>query len=299
MASWQFRVYKLMLWLQKRPQMLDGSRSIAEARLNQERLLSHLKPPPTSTCAAVMVDDVPAEWILADGVENGRIILYLHGGAYCLGSINTHRALAAHIGSAAQARTLIIDYRLAPEHHHPAALDDAAAAYKWLLTQGHSPQNIAVVGDSAGGGLTLAMLLKLREENVPMPGAAVTLSPWTDLAGTGTSMKQKRSVDYILSQQFLSKSAKMYTNGHSLENPFISPVYASFGKLPPLLIQVGTDEILLDDAIRLAEKAQADGVDVTLDVWERMLHVWQMGAPYIPEAKAAVAQIGAFIRQHT
>ncbi len=299
MTSWQFHIYKLMLRLQKRPQMLDGSRSIAEARSNQERLLSRLKPPTDSSCESMMVGDVPAEWIAANRVDNGRIILYLHGGAYCLGSINTHRALAAYIGKAAQARTLIIDYRLAPEYHHPAALDDATYAYKWLLAQGHAPQNIAIVGDSAGGGLTLATLLKLREEKVPMPGTAVTLSPWSDLAGTGASIKQKQNVDYILSPQFLSNSARLYTNGHGLDNHFISPYYASYHNFPPLLIQVGTDEILLDDAVRLAQKAQADGVDVTLDIWEGMLHVWQMGVPYIPEAKEAITQIGVFIQQHT
>lgn len=299
MASWQFHVYKIALRLQKRPQMLDGSHSVAEARRNQERLLSRLKPPPASTCESVMVGDIPAEWILADGVDNGRIILYLHGGAYCLGSINTHRSLAAYIGIAAQARTLIIDYRLAPEHHHPAAMDDAAGAYKWLLAQGYDAQNIAIVGDSAGGGLTLATLLKLRDENVPLPGTAVCLSPWVDLAGTGSSITRKQNVDYILSPRFLSKSAKLYTNGHGLENPFISPIYASCHNLPPLLIQVGTDEILLDDATRLAQKARAADVEVTLDIWDGMLHVWQMGVPYIPEAQQAIDQIGAFIQQHT
>lgn len=299
MASWQFKIYKMMLRLQRREQILDGSRSIEAERANQERMLSLLRLPAACTTISSTIAGVPAEWIDNPETENGRILIYLHGGAYCLCSINTHRTLAAYIGQAAKAKTLIIDYRLAPEHHHPAALEDATAVYKWCLEEGYDPQKIAIVGDSAGGGLTLATLLALRDQKLPLPGTAVCLSPWVDLLGTGSSMQNKVDIDPILSPQFLQRSARMYTNGHKLENPFISPLYASFHDLPPLLIQVGTEEILLDDAARLAEKAKADGVEVTLDVWDDMFHVWHMGVSLLPEAKAAVSQIGAFIQQHT
>ena len=299
MVSWQFKLYKLLLRLQFRGQVLDGSRPIETERANQERMLSFLRLPSACATESLMVAGVPAEWIDNPTVDNGRIILYLHGGAYCLCSINTHRTLAAYIGQAANAKTLIIDYRLAPEHHHPAALEDATAVYKWCLDEGYDPQKIAIVGDSAGGGLTLATLLALREQNVPMPGTAVCLSPWVDLLGSGNSMQNKVEHDPILSPKFLQNSAKMYTNGHKLENPFISPLYASFHNLPPLLIQVGTNEILLDDAVRLAEKAKVDGVEVTLDIWPEMFHVWQMASSFLPEAKTAVSQIGEFIQTHT
>ncbi len=299
MASWQFRVYRTILRKQLQRQRLGGVHSIVAERAKQERILSLLRLPKGCRTQSLLIADVPAEWIETGQMENGRIILYLHGGAYCLGSIKTHRALAAHIGQAARAKTLIFDYRLAPEEQHPAALEDATAVYKWCLNEGYDPQKIALVGDSAGGGLTMAMLLALRDQDVPLPGTAVCMSPWVDLVGTGASMQSKQEDDFILSSAFLNRSAQMYTNGHALQTPYISPLYASFAGLPPLLIQVGTSEILLDDALRLATKAEADGVQVTLDVWDEMLHVWQMAVPFLPEAKTAVRQMGTFIQEHT
>jgi acetyl esterase/lipase len=191
-------------------------------------------------------------------------------------------------------RALAINYRLAPEHPYPAALEDAATAYRWLLSQGNDPARIIIAGDSAGGGLTLATLVALREAGEPLPAGAVCISPWTDLACTGDCVHEKAPLDKILSPDGLTRSAKSYAGGHELRSPLISPLYADLRGLPPLLIQVGTDEILLDDAKRIAEKAQIAGVDITLEIWEEMFHVFQI-IPFLPETKQALGQIGDFV----
>ena len=236
---------------------------------------------------------VPAEWIAAPGAELGAI-LYLHGGAYTLGSINTHREMVARLSRSTGMRALIINYRLAPEHPYPAALEDATTAYRWLLAQGNDPARILIAGDSAGGGLTLAALIALRDAGEPLPAGAVCLSPWTDLTCSGDSIQTKAQDDLILTLENLSRSARSYAGEHDLRSPLISPLFADLSGLPPLLIQVGTDEILLDDARRIVEKAQTAGVDVTLEIWEEMFHVFQM-VSIMPGTKKALGQIGDFV----
>ncbi len=247
----------------------------------------------------VNAGEIPAEWLVSSGASDRRVVFYLHGGGYTIGSLETHRDLASRIGKAAKARVLSIDYRLAPEHPHPAAVEDSVAAYRWLLSQGFDPAKIVIGGDSAGGGLTMATLLALRDADEPMPAAGVCLSPWVDLAITGESIKAKADVDPIVNPDATTWMAKLYAGEADPRTPLISPLYADLRGLPPLLIHVGTAEILMDDSIRLADRAKTAGVDVTLEPWEDMLHVWQYFAAMLPEGRQAIDRIGEFIVQHT
>src|SRR5215469_963385 len=247
----------------------------------------------------VTANGVPAEWITAPNADTGRNVLYLHGGRYTISSIKTHRCLAGWVSRAAQARVLIIDYRLAPEHKFPAAVEDSVAAYRFMLDSGVKPSRAAVAGDSAGGGLTVAALLALRDAKLPQPAAAVCISPWVDMEGTGESMKTKADVDPMVGSANLADMAAAYLGGKDPKTPLASPLYADLRGLPPMLIQVGTSEVLLDDSKRLAERARAAGVDAIYEPWENMIHVWQIFVPMLDEAKQAVERIGGFIREKT
>jgi acetyl esterase/lipase len=218
----------------------------------------------------------------------------LHGGAYALGSIDVFREWVARLARATSLRALLVGYRLAPEHPYPAALDDATAACLWLLEQGVEPAKIILAGDSAGGGLALSTLVSLRDAGHPLPAGAVCISPWTDLALTGGSIRDKAPVDPVLSPGDLETYAGYYAGTVERTEPLLSPLYADLRGLPPLLIQVGSEEILLDDALRAARKARAAGVDVTLETWEGMFHAFYM-FPFFPETKRALESIAAFV----
>jgi acetyl esterase/lipase len=225
-----------------------------------------------------------------------RVLLYLHGGGYVMGSPRTHRELATRIACEAAARVLLLDYRLAPEHPFPAALEDATAAYRWLRGRGVDARSIAVAGDSAGGGLTLATLMALRDAGESLPACAVCLSPWTDLEGTGAAAQPGGADDPMVSMSGLRDSGRLYA-GERTRDPLASPVYGDFTGLPPLLLQVGTRELLLDDSTRVAERARGAGVVVRLEVEEGAFHVWQATAD-LPESIDALTRIGAFVREH-
>jgi acetyl esterase/lipase len=250
-------------------------------------------------CTPVNAGGVPAEWIAASGAADDRVILYLHGGGYVMGSIATHREMAARLSKAARARALVIDYRLAPEHPFPAAVDDAVAAYRWLLSQNIKPSRIVVAGDSAGGGLTLATLVALRDAKAPLPAAGVCISPWTDMEGTGDSMVTRAKADPVVQKQGLLGMAQLYLGGKDPKSPLAAPLYANLEGLPPLLIQVGDAETLLDDATRVAEKAKRAGVTVDLEVWPEMPHVWHLFAPFLPEGQQAIDKIGQYVQAKT
>jgi epsilon-lactone hydrolase len=222
-------------------------------------------------------------------------VLYLHGGGYVLGSIKTHRDLMGRISRAAKARVLGLDYRLAPEHPFPAAVDDSLTAYRWLLDQGLKPARIAVAGDSAGGGLAIATLVAIREAGLPMPAAGICLSPWVDMEGLGESMKTREQADPVVRRDMLVQMASAYLGKQDLRTPLAAPLYADLKGLPPLLIQVGDAETLLDDSNRLTQRARAAGVQVKLEVWPEMIHVWQLFASFLPEGQQAVDGIGQFI----
>jgi phosphinothricin tripeptide acetyl hydrolase len=255
--------------------------------------------PDDTEVTPMVVRGVRAEW-LKPASGGGAVVLYLHGGGYVIGSPRSHRHLAVGIAAAAHGSALLPDYRRAPEHPFPAAVDDAVAAYRWLVEEGGlRPASIVIAGDSAGGGLAVATLLALRDLDVPLPAAGVCLSPWTDLTCSLPSHTARAAVDPIVETSMVSRMASAYLGGADARTPLASPLHADLGGLPPLFIQVGSDEVLLDDATGLAERARAAGVDVTLEVWDAMIHVWQWFLPMLDEAQSAVDRIGAFVRART
>jgi epsilon-lactone hydrolase len=241
---------------------------------------------------------VPAEWVIAAGARDNAVVLYLHGGGYALGSIATHRRLAGEVSRATGAKALLIDYRLAPEHPYPAAVDDAVAAYRWLLDQGHAPAKLAVSGDSAGGGLAVAMLLALRDQGIPLPACAVPISPWVDMEASAESYTTCADIDPMVSQGGIKRFADWYLAGQDLAGaPYASPLHGDLSGLPPLLVQVGEAEVLRDDSTQLVDKARAAGVDATCEVSPDCPHVFH-ALPGVPEAEEALARLGAFVRTH-
>jgi len=273
--------------------------SVEEQRAIFARLTSRFQPGEDVRCQTVDAGGVPAEWITTPEAAAERAIYYLHGGGYVMGSINTHREMISRIARAAGARVLAIDYRLAPENPFPAAVEDCTAAYRWLLSTGADPARLVIAGDSAGGGLTVATLVALKDAGEPLPAAAVCLSPWVDLELLGESMTTKAEVDPLVQRDVGVQWTKAYLGDAHPRTPLATPLYADLTGLPPLLIQVGTEESLLDDAKRLAERAKSAGVDVALEVWDDMIHVWQFFASMLPEGQQAIDRIGEFIRKHT
>ncbi|MGH7778584.1 MAG: alpha/beta hydrolase [Candidatus Binataceae bacterium] len=282
-----------------RAQPIDADASIEKTRAGFEQMTVMLPVEKDVKCEPVSAGGVKAEWVSAPGADANRAILYLHGGGYVIGSIKTHRALAGRISRASKARVLLIDYRLAPEHPFPAAVEDSIIAYRYLLEQGTRPGRLAIAGDSAGGGLTIAALVAIKDAKLPMPAAGVGLSPWVDLEGIGDSMTTKSKADPIVQRDGLVQMAAAYLGGKDPHSALAAPLYADLSGLPPLLLQVGTAETLLDDSTRLAERARKSGVNVTLEPWENMIHVWQMFAPMLDEGQQAIDKIGAFVLKHT
>lgn len=256
-------------------------------------------PPADIKSEQVSASGIDSEWVTAPGAKADRVVLYLHGGGYVIGSVKTHRDLMGRVSRSAQARVLGLNYRLAPENPFPAAVDDAVAGYRWLLGQGYKPSKIAVAGDSAGGGLTVATLVAIREAGLPLPAAGVCQSPWVDLEGIGESMTTRAKVDPVVQREGLNGMAQGYLQGKDPRTPLAAPLYADLKGLPPLLIQVGDAETLLDDSNRLTERAKAAGVQVKLEVWPEMIHVWQLFASFLPEGQQAVDVIGKFIAERT
>jgi epsilon-lactone hydrolase len=289
-------LHQIIALLRSRP--VPERPTVASQRQGFEASMTMIPTPADVIREEITAGHRPAERLRAPGAERGRVVLYLHGGGYVIGSVKSHRSLAARIGRAARAEVLVLDYRLAPEHSFPAAIDDAIAAYRWLLDQGLSPKNLAIAGDSAGGGLAVAALLAIRDAKLPQPGAAVLLSPWVDLAGDGASMQSNAASDPMIQKEGLVAMARHYLHGTDPRHPMASPIYADLTGLPPMLVQVGTAETLLDDSVRLAARAEAGGVAVTLEKWDDMIHVWQAFAS-LPEAQRAVERIGEYLREKT
>jgi acetyl esterase/lipase len=270
--------------------------TLEESRAGFEAMISGFTVPADVRVVPVQAGSVPAAWVSTPGARDDGALLYLHGGGYILGSIRTHTELCGRLARATGLRVLPIDYRLAPEHRHPAAVEDAVAAWRWLLAQGVDASRCAIAGDSAGGGLALATLVALRAEGLPLPACAVCLSPFTNLSA---ERPDEANGDPLLTPEAIQMMAAAYLQGADPKQPTASPVFADLAGLPPLLIQVGTRERLLPDSLRVAERARAAGVDVTLERGEGLIHVWHLFGPEMPEAREAVARIGAFVRKHT
>jgi acetyl esterase/lipase len=240
---------------------------------------------------------VLAEWTATPSADPSRVVLYLHGGGYVSGSIASHRSMVSHLGLAAGARTLALHYRRAPESRFPAAAVDALAGYRFLLDSGIDPSRIVLAGDSAGGGLAMATLLTLRDAGEKLPAGAFLISPWVDLLNDSPSMTAKDAVDPMIHKPYLDDLAAQYLDGADPRTPLASPLYGDLHGLPPLLIQVGTAETLLDDATRLAARAAAADVHVTLSTWPGMIHVWHLFHTRLSDARAAIAEAGAWMKE--
>ena len=234
--------------------------------------------------------------VALDGAPDRPVVLYLHGGAFVLGSPRTHQALAGWLAKAVGGPVHLIEYRLAPEHPYPAGREDALAAYRALLDLGVPPSRIVVAGDSAGGGLTIATLLALRDRALPRPAGGVCVSPWVDLTNSAPSHASRAAVDPIVMREGLAMMADAYVGTGDRKQPLVSPLYADLRDLPPLLVQVGSDEVLLDDAVGLGARARAAGVDVVVEEWPAMIHVWHWFLPMLDEAQRAIDGIGTFVR---
>jgi monoterpene epsilon-lactone hydrolase len=273
--------------------------TLAERRAQYDRAARAFPIPGNVSVKPVQVPAIDAEWIEPSAARDGVFVLYLHGGGYVIGSPKSHRHLAASIAVAATASVLLPDYRLAPEHPFPAALEDAVAAYRWLLDRGTAPGHIIIAGDSAGGGLTVATLLALRERGMPLPAAGVCISPWVDLSGSGASYVAKAASDPIVSRDGVMEMARAYLGSADARTPLASPLFADLTGLPPLYILVGTEEVLLDDAVSLAERAKAAEVEATLEIWPDMVHVWPWFFPMLDEGRTAIDGIGAFVQTRT
>ncbi|MFN0087643.1 MAG: alpha/beta hydrolase [Blastocatellia bacterium] len=270
--------------------------SLAEARLSFDEQGRQFALPEGVSIEEAMASGVPSCWFRAADAAADAAMFYLHGGGYMLGSPISHRHLIAGIAAATGLPALAPDYRLGPEHPFPAAVEDAARAFEWLLGQGLPANRLVIAGDSAGGGLTVALMLALRDRGLPLPAAGICLSPWADLTNGAESYETRAAVDPILSRDRLNEMAAAYLQGQEPRAPLASPLFADLAGLPPLLIHVGTDEVLLDDALQLDARARAAGVASHLEVWDDMVHVWHYFHPMLAEGRDALARIGAFTR---
>jgi len=253
----------------------------------------------SATVEPVSADGVHAQWIAAPGARRDKVVVYFHGGGFQVGSVRSHRELMACISEAGACRVLGVDYRLAPEHRFPAALQDACAAYEWLLAQGMRAADIALAGDSAGAGLVLSTLLSLRDAARPLPAAAVLMSAWTDLTASGQSYETRAQSDPIHQRRMILAMGRSYLGDEGdARDPLASPLFADLKGLPPLLMQVGDRETVLSDSTQFADKARAAGVRVELEVWEHMIHVFQQFPAELIEAREALQSIGAFLQTH-
>jgi epsilon-lactone hydrolase len=270
----------------------------AERRERLDAIGSTSPPAGDIRLEPIDANGVAAEWSLAPGSDPSKVLLFFHGGGYCSGSIVSHRGMVTEAGRAARARTLAVGYRLAPEHPFPAAIEDARSAYRFLLDQGVAPVKIAIAGDSAGGGLTLALMTRVRDAREPLPACAWLVSPWVDLQMTGASLAEKAVTDPLISKSYLEELASAYLAGADPAHPLVSPLNADLAGLPPLLVQVGSAETLLDDAVRIARRAGAADVRVNLEIWPHMIHAWHLWAAQLEAGRRAIASAGAFIRAH-
>lgn len=244
------------------------------------------------------VDTIPYDFWTPAKLEPGRLILYSHGGAYTMFSRRTHRGLASRLAQELGAQAIVFDYRLAPEHKFPAAIDDALAVYRYVLSLGYDPRNIIFAGDSAGGGITFALLLAARDLGLPLPALAVGLSPWVDMTASGFSMRENADKDVMLTPSGISKFAIRYLGSADPKHPYASPLFADLKGLPPILLQAAGDEILRDDSVRFAAALREAGVKVELDVWPGLFHVFEFAWRWLPQSEEAMVKIGDFVRRH-
>ncbi|MBW0449182.1 alpha/beta hydrolase [Paraburkholderia phenoliruptrix] len=304
--SWQSALACWFLRRRFRPQTLKPHIDVSHARaLTEKRVWSPEVPRGwrLRELDGAGGKSLRGEWLERTGGEPASgtpaLVLYCHGGGYYFCSPRTHRSIVFGLATRANAPVFSLDYRLAPEHRFPAALDDATAAYRQLIAEGVPPRSIVIAGDSAGGGLALSTLVALRDAGDPLPAGGLLFSPWTDLAATGASIVDNDGADPMFSGPAIAKAAKVYLGDMPATHPYASPVYADLRGLPPLFMMAGSTEVLLDDSRRVAAHARAAGVDCELEVWSKMPHVWPIFAPFIPEANRALDRAAEFVRHAT
>ena len=272
------------------------NRSVAEQRAEMDAYAKNAQISRLVHIDHTNIADVPCETFTLENAPIDKLLLYIHGGAYNAGSFTCYSPFVAHFAEKCNVKAILVGYRLAPEAPFPAGLEDVVSVYRSLIESGIPGQNILIGGDSAGGGLSIAAMLSFKEHGLPLPNACVVLSPWVDLTNTSKTHQNRVKLDCMLIKRELDEAAIMYANGLDLRHPLISPLFADLLGLPPLFIQVGTDEILLDDSLKLAEKAKKAGVDVNIKVWKGMFHIWHMMEKFMPEAKQAMNELCSFIQ---
>jgi len=277
---------------------LPRPENLAERRVRLDTVASADGVAPDIRLEPITIGPCAAEWSLAPGSDATKVLLFFHGGGYCSGSIRSHRGMVSETGRAAKVRTLALGYRLAPENPFPTALDDAFSAFEFLLQQGIPTARIAIGGDSAGGGISLATMVRLRDKGQPLPACAWLISPWVDLEMTGASIDAKAAIDPLIHREYLEELAAAYLNGQSARNPLASPIHADLASLPPVLIQVGSAETLLDDAVRIAGRLGSADVATALEIWPHMIHAWHLWSARLTAGRMAIASAGAFIAKH-
>ena len=275
----------------------DDVPAFRERMMNSARLTP--KVPDTVSVTPATISGVPCEWIEVENTDQDRVLMYLHGGGYVFGNLDSHRDIGWRLAEASGMRVLMVDYRLAPEHPFPAALEDATECYRWLMEEGIAPSRVAIGGDSAGGGLAVALLINLRNLGIPLAAACILLSPWTDLSMGGDSIAANATADPMLSGPILEKMANYYLGRRDRKAPLASPLFGDLAGLPPMMIQVGSLEVLRSDAERLAGKIRDAGGEASLEVWSGMFHVFQVFAARVPEGKKAILQLGEFLSNKT
>ncbi len=292
MPSLKSYLYRVGLhWMKARRQ--GEPFTLQEGRVWLEKAGKRFPPLANTQVNSIAAHGIPCEWVTTPASNDQKILLFFHGGAYAAGSLFSHRGMVSRLAAACRAKALSVDYRLAPEHPFPAGIDDAVTSYKWLLQQYEASQ-IILAGDSAGGGLVLATLLKLKEDQIALPAAAVLICPWLDLNNNAASIEKIAPKDPVLYKAGLDRAAKMYAQGQDLGNPYISPLFGDLDGLPPLLVQVAAHDMISGDGIALAEKVKALGGAVQFENWKNMVHVWHFFGEKLPEAQKAIQQIGDF-----
>lgn len=299
--SWQAKTFLLAFRFSK---WLNRHQTVDEFVTAQRRFAKQAgklcKIPKHCIHEIIQIKHVPCEWVThRSAINSQRAMLYFHGGAYVMGGVKTHYDLAAKLSEATNSKVLLVDYRLAPENPFPAALNDAMDCYRYLLDQKFTADNIVLGGDSAGGNLALVSLLKIRDDKLPMPAAGICFSPWADLTHSGNSIKSNQHSDTMIATNIIFQVAELYAKGNALTNPLISPLFADLYSLPPLFINASSIEVLFDDAIRLAKKAQEQGVTVQLLIEENMPHAYPGMCRVLPEAKTCISAVAAFLQRHT
>jgi len=290
-------IEKLMQTLRERG--LPDGLSLDERRARMEDIGTRFPAPQSASINPVKIAERPAEWVCDPDTDDGRVMLYVHGGGYVQGSLASHRNLVFEIARSMKGKVLNLDYRLAPEHPFPAAVEDTVNAWAELLEIGIDPKKASFGGDSAGGGLVIAALVSARDKGLPMPSCACCISPWTDLVGSGRTMDTKALEDPMVNRAALEFFSDFYADKEDKSHPLISPLFADLAGLPPLLIQVGTAETLLDDSRRLATRARYAGVDVSYAEWEGMPHIWHIFAPLLEKSRKAIIELGEFVERKT